>query len=404
MSSTTKRTYGRGTIEARGPGAWIVRLSQRRDPATGKRVRESRTVHGSRRQAERVLAELLRVQETHGPTPALSASLSLDGWVQTYLAGADLTDRTRADQRYVWEHYSTPALRATSLRNVSTALLTAHVAALRARPNAHTGRPLAARTVQIYFNVVRAALGAAVRAHILPTNPASGVAVKGASAVSKASGAFTADEMQRLLAADPEDRLDALWMTLAMTGLRPGEALALWWEDFDAEAGTLKVRRALTEGPDGPAFGPCKALSARTIRLEPSFVARLQRHRRWQLEERLKLGARWVDERLLFATEIGSVLDRHNVATRFRRRCQARKVPARRLYDLRHSVGTALIASGTDAKTVSEILGHRNVTTTLTHYVHPRPEDHRRAMRTLPWAAASETALIDFSAISATLK
>src|SRR4051794_19519949 len=151
----TKRTYGRGTIEARGPNVWIVRLSHRRDPATGKRVREARTVRGTRKDAERVLASLLRVQETHGPTPATSASLTLDGWMGTYLASADLTDRTRADQRYVWEHYSTPALRATALRNVSTAMLTAHVAALRARKSVHTGRPLAPRTIQIYFNVLR---------------------------------------------------------------------------------------------------------------------------------------------------------------------------------------------------------------------------------------------------------
>jgi integrase len=384
-----KRTYRGGAIEARGPRVWIVRLSHGRDPATGKRVRSARTVHGGRRQAERVLAELLRVQETHGPAPGTSASLTLDGWVRTYLASADLTDRTRADQRYVWDHYSTPALRSTSLRNVSTALLVAHVAALRARPNAYTGRPLAARTVQIYFNVVRAALGAAVAAGILPANPASGVAVKGASAVSRAGGAFTPQEMQRLLAPDPADRLDALWMTLAHTGVRPGEALALWWEDFDVEAGTLAVRRGLTEGPDGrPAFGPCKALSARTIPLDAALVARLQRHRRTQLEERLKLGA-WVDDRLIFATEIGSVLDRHNVATRFRARCRAAKVPVRRLYDLRHSVGSALIASGADAKTVSEILGHRNVLTTLAHYVHPRPEDHRAAVAKLPWAASA---------------
>ncbi|MBA3555759.1 MAG: hypothetical protein H0W29_13495, partial [Gemmatimonadales bacterium] len=214
---STKRTYGRGSIEARGPRVWIVRLSHRRDPATGKRVREARTVHGTRRDAERVLASLLQVQETHGPTPALSATLSLDGWMQTYLASADLTERTRTDQRYVWEHYSTPALRATTLRNVSTALLTAHVAALRARKSAHTGRPLAPRTVQIYFNVLRAALGSAVKVGIIPANPASGVAVKGASAVSKAGGAFTPDEMATLLDPAPDDRLDSLWATLAMT-------------------------------------------------------------------------------------------------------------------------------------------------------------------------------------------
>jgi integrase len=226
------------------------------------------------------------------------------------------------------------------------------------------------------------------KAGIIPVNPASGVKVKGASAVSKAGGAFTPEEMQRILAADPADRLDTLWATLAMTGLRPGEALALWWDDFDPQARTLQVRRALTEGPDGPCFGPCKALSSRVIPLSPALVARLQQHRRQQLEKRLELGPRWVDDRLIFSTEIGSLLDRHNVASRFRARCRKAGVPARRLYDLRHSVGTALIASGVDAKTTSELLGHRNVLTTMVHYVHPRSEDHRRAVGKLPWAGA----------------
>ena len=198
------------------------------------------------------------------------------------------------------------------------------------------------------------------------------------------------EEMQRLLAPDPADRLDVLWMTFAMTGLRPGEALALWWDDFDAEAGTLRVQRALTEDKDAPAFGPCKALSARTIPLDRKLVTRLQQHRRTQLEERLKLGReRWVDDRLIFATEIGSVLDRHNVTSRFRRRCTVAQVPVKRLYDLRHSFGTALISGGTDPKTASELLGHRSVVTTLAHYSHPSAADHRRAIATLPWAEAS---------------
>jgi integrase len=356
-------------------------------------VRESRTVHGTRRKAEAVLAAMVRDQETHGPTPASNASRTLDGWLRVYLASADLTERTRADQTYLWDHYSTPALRGTPLRNVSTVALRAHVTALRAGTSKHTGRPLSARTVQIYFNVVRAALGAAVAAGILPVNPATGVAVAGASAASKASCAFTAEEMAKFLAHDPDDRLHALWYLLAMTGLRPGEGLALWWADLDAEAGTLAVRRALTVNAEGqPMFGACKAGSARVIQVDAALIARLQRHRRSQLGDRLKLGARWVDDRLIFATEIGSVIDDHNLRRGFRRRCRLAKVPVRRLYDLRHSVGSAMIAAGADAKAVSEILGHKSVVTTLMHYVHPRPEDHRRAMRTLPWAEVAASA------------
>jgi hypothetical protein len=44
-----RRTWARGTVEQRGVKTWVVRLGGRIDPATGKRVRESRRVHASRR-------------------------------------------------------------------------------------------------------------------------------------------------------------------------------------------------------------------------------------------------------------------------------------------------------------------------------------------------------------------
>jgi hypothetical protein len=67
-SGARRRAWGRGNIEQSGPDKWVVRLSHGREPATGKRVRDSRTVRGSRRDAERVLADMVRERETHGPS------------------------------------------------------------------------------------------------------------------------------------------------------------------------------------------------------------------------------------------------------------------------------------------------------------------------------------------------
>ncbi len=43
-----------------------------------------------------------------------------------------------------------------------------------------------------------------------------------------------------------EDRLHALYVVLALLGLRRSEVLGLRWEDVDLEAGTLAVRRGST--------------------------------------------------------------------------------------------------------------------------------------------------------------
>lgn len=380
-----RRAWGRGSIEPSGPDKWIVRLSHRRDPATGKRVRDSRTVRGSRRDAERVLADMVRERETHGPTPTSGGRITLDAWIKQRIATADLSDRTRADDLDTWSRYSSPTLRSTPLRDLSTAALEAYVAELRERVSEHTGRKLAPRTVQMFVSVVRAALNAAVRQRVIPANPARGVVVKGGTATSKVGQALTREEMDKFLVHAPDDRLHALWVTAAHTGLRPGEVLALRWEDIDFDAAALHVRRALVRVGKEIFYGPCKAGSERTVPMSADLVDALRTHRRRQLEERLRLGAGWLDERLVFTNQLGGALDHCNVAHSFRARLRAVKLRKVRWYDLRHSFGTHLVGAGVDAKTVAQLMGHRNVTLTLTHYTHPDAAAHRAAVARLPW-------------------
>jgi integrase len=165
----------------------------------------------------------------------------------------------------------------------------------------------------------------------------------------------------------------------------PAEVLALRWEDVDFDAAKLHVRRALVRVGKEVFYGPCKAGSERTVPMGAGLVDALRQHRRRQLEERLKLGVGWVDERLLFTNQVGGALEHCNVANAFRARLKAAKLRKVRWYDLRHSFGTHLVGAGVDAKTVAQLMGHRNVTVTLTHYTHPDAAAHRAVVARLPW-------------------
>ena len=360
----------------------------------GHRKAGPRYPHGSRLSpdAERFLRDLISRRDTQGPTPATSARLTLDAWIKQHILTADLTARTRRDQLELWTRHSSPALRGTTLRDLTTAAIDAYIAELRERVSAHTGRKLAPRTVQIFFNIIRAALNAAVRKRVLPLNPALGIPVRGGTATSKVGQALTRDEMERFLGHEPDGRLHALWVTAVFTGLRPAEVLALRWEDVDLEAATLKVRRTLVRVGSELFYGPCKAGSERTIPLDPALVDSLRRHRKRQAEERLRLGQRWVDPLLVFTSQVGSALEQHNVAGAFRARLKAAGLRPVRWYDLRHSFGTHLVAAGVDAKTVAQLMGHRDVTLTLKHYTHPDAAAHRAAVARLPWRATGSPA------------
>lgn len=51
-----------------------------------------------------------------------------------------------------------------------------------------------------------------------------------------------------------------------------------------------------------------------------------------------------------------------------------------RFHALKHSFATRRIAAGCDVKTISSLLGHSSVSTTLELYVHPTLEQKRRAI------------------------
>ena len=72
-----------GHIRQLGPGRYLVRISAGRDPVTGKRSQPSRTIHGSRRDAELALAEL-RVEHSRCLTPL--SDITLDVLIDQFLS------------------------------------------------------------------------------------------------------------------------------------------------------------------------------------------------------------------------------------------------------------------------------------------------------------------------------
>ena len=97
--------------------------------------------------------------------------------------------------------------------------------------------------------------------------------------------------------------------------MRRGELLGLKWDDVDLERGVLQVRRALT--PDGKSFNqPKSAKGRRKIRLIPDAVEVLKGHKAAQNEERLRLGASWQDDGVVFCSRNGTLLPPSNFINR----------------------------------------------------------------------------------------
>ena len=238
------------------------------------------------------------------------------------------------------------------------------------------GRGLSARTVRYLHAVLSSALKQAVRWGMLARNP--GEMINLPRQVRKEMQAFSPKEATAFLKAAAQDRWGVLFVFALATGMRPEEYLGLQWKDLDLEKGIVTVRRAIIWRAKGGGwhFDETKTVrSRRSIPLPASTLRSLKEHRRLQAEERLKAGAAYQQHDPVFATSEGSPLMPRNLKRRHLRPIlKAAKLPTNfRLYDLRHSCATLLLAAGENPKVVSERLGHASITLTLDVYSHVLP-------------------------------
>lgn len=120
--------------------------------------------------------------------------------------------------------------------------------------------------------------------------------------------------------------------------------------------------------------------SRRDLPLIDVIAAGLRAQRSRQLEERLAAGKDWQETGFIFTTRIGTPLDARNVVRKYHNALRDAGLDLRRFHDLRHGCATLLLAQGVPLKTVSDILGHSQISITADIYGHVVPETHRTAL------------------------
>ena len=359
-----KRGNGEGTTPYRRKnGLWCAQYT-----VHTARGRKRRTLYGKTRQEVATkLARALSDRESGLTFDADNRALNdyLDQWLSDSVRG---TVRQRTWERYeqIVRVHIKPSLGRIKLK----ALTRAHVRALyRAKLDAG----LASRTVQYIHTTLHKALKDAVADGLIPRNVTE--AVKAPRAKKKEVNALSPDQARAFLESARGDRFEALYVLAVTAGLRVGELLGLKWDDVDLDAGTLSVRRTLSEARSGKIFEPPKNGKGRNIRLTSQAVEALKAHRKRQHEERLSLGALWQDSGLIFPAQTGTSMNAKNLTDRSFKQLLDRAGLARtvRLHDLRHTCATLLLGKAVHPKIVQELLGHATIAITLDTYSHVLP-------------------------------
>jgi integrase len=357
-----RRGNNEGSISRRKDGRWMGRYTVH--TAAGPK---QRAVYGKTRQEACEKLTKAMADRDGGIVydgGKLTVGEYLDRWLSDSVRD---TVRQRTYERYeqlVRVHIA-PALGHSKLKNLTPA----HVRGLY-RSKLDAG--LSARTVQYIHRTLSKALKQAVDDRLIPRNAAA--SVKPPQPRRAEIQPLDQEQVRAFLAAVTDERLEALYVVAITAGLRQGELLGLKWEDVDLDAGTLQVRRTLSEARSGRIFEAPKNGKGRSIRLTRRASEALRGHRKRQLEEKLRLGTLWQENDLVFPSQVGTPLGGRNLIRHFKRMLERSDLSSTfRFHDLRHTCATLLLRQSVHPKIVQELLGHANIGITLDTYSHVLP-------------------------------
>jgi integrase len=159
-------------------------------------------------------------------------------------------------------------------------------------------------------------------------------------------------------------------ITLGKTGLRPSEAMALTPADVKFDKSIVRIDKVYASGRVRPYT---KNGLKRDVDLSSETLAMLRTHLSEIRKEYFGKGEAMPE--MLFPNLCGKYLDNDNASRAFHRICGKAKIGRFRMYDLRHTFASLLLASGAPITYVSAQLGHTKPTTTLKYYARWLPKE-----------------------------
>ena len=249
------------------------------------------------------------------------------------------------------------------------------------------------------------ALQQAVVNKLISHNPAIREAVKLPKKAQEEVEVLQPWEYDLLLPLIPDDNYGRAILLMLNTGMRAGEICGLQWADISDDI--IHVNHACIRSYEyeGTKRGKTKLVigtpktenSHRDIPLTKSMQALISRQQLYVNTQRVKAikafeakkrAKEWEENGLVFCTYSGCPMDERNILTAYHKILQQAGLNKRGLHTLRHTFATRALAKGMDVRTLSEILGHGNVSITLNLYCHSDLNRKREWMDKLDDAAS----------------
>jgi integrase len=236
-------------------------------------------------------------------------------------------------------------------------------------------------SVLMVHKILRPFFTYCIRARLLAYNPIDAVTLPRDRTPRSEKPIYTEAELGKIVDSLPEHPKYFIYVFLAFTGLRIGEALALTLSDV--QGGVIRVTKSIRwltlDGAYQPLITTAKtAAGCRDIPIMQALQPLLASH----IEA---LGSTYNPGGLLFPTDSGGYRERRNVQRALDRMLTALGIDAdgRNLHLFRHTFCTMLARYDVPITTAQRLMGHSNIQMTAAIYSHASMADKRRAVDSL---------------------
>ena len=374
-----------GSIEKRGENTYRLVVSNGRN-LDGSRSRRTKTIHGTRRDAEIALAQFVS-EANYGLIPEgkpITFEEFYHVWQVNY-ASKELAPKTYSRYCKMLESRILPYLGSFVLERIRpTDIMKLYdmleqdtqIKRLAKNNGERTLKPLSKKTILEHHRLISAMLHKAVYWQLIPNNPAERVQ---APKVARTKRKFYNDEQCKILLDnlnsldEKEFKYKVAIILDVFTGARLGELMGLEWDDIDFKNKEISINKASQYLPEMGIYtkDPKTSSSYRNVSIPDSVVELLEKYKSWYDNQKALCGELWNDSNKLFVQDNGKPMHPSTISKWFVKFVEQIGLPVINFHGLRHTNATLLIAQNIEVPIVSARLGHAQITTTLNFYVHP---------------------------------
>lgn len=156
-----------------------------------------------------------------------------------------------------------------------------------------------------------------------------------------------------------------IFRTFVLTGMRSGELVNLEWEDLNFAQGLIHIRNK--------EFWQPKRRHERDIPIHSELVPLLKQHMKEKQER----------SRFVFCNGGGRQFSENGLRRALAKVAKKSSFSdVTKIHTLRHTFGSQLVMQGVDLPTVADLMGHKDIETTMI-YVHRTPDHLARSVNRL---------------------